>query len=95
MAAGDRAADLGQMAAELKHLFFWYCGDLWGGETYIQHLYASYARFVQADAAAFATLTTRGRFHMACAQARMGCNRWLSPEYRRRLIADAEEMLTT
>ncbi|NQT13334.1 MAG: phosphotransferase [Planctomycetes bacterium] len=93
LTAGDQAADLGQMAAALKHLFFWHCGDLWASEPYIQHLYASYAQFVGADADEFSALTTRGRFHMACRLAGMGQHRWLSPDYRRRLIADAEEIL--
>ena len=90
---GDPAADLGQMAAALKHRFFWHCGDIWAGEPYIQHLYRHYARFVGADADQFVALTTRGRFHMASQLASIGQNRWLNPEYRRRLIADAEEIL--
>ena len=90
---GDRAADLGCVVAELKHLFWWYSHDSWASEQYIQHLYATYTSYLHEGAEDFAALITRGRFYMGCYELHIGLNAWLDLGYRRRLIENAEECL--
>jgi aminoglycoside phosphotransferase (APT) family kinase protein len=90
--SGDRAEDIGQLVAELKHRYFQGTGDLWASEAHLQHLYAGYAPVAVNDFRAF---TTRGRFYQGYFEARMGQDyHWLDIGYRRRLIADAEACLT-
>jgi tRNA A-37 threonylcarbamoyl transferase component Bud32 len=91
----DRAADLGRVAAELKHLFWLYTSDRWASEPYIQHFYASYVRHLPAAADTEATLTNRGRFYMGCDLLRISRNHWLDLGYRRLLVREAQECLTT
>ena len=91
----DRAADLGRVAAELKHLFWLYTQDRWASEPYIQHFYGSYVRHLHATADTKVTLTNRGRFYMGCDLLRISRNDWLDLGYRRLLIQEAQECLTT
>ena len=91
----DRAADLGRVAAELKHLFWLYTQDRWASEPYIQHFYGSYVRHLHAAADTKVTLTNRGRFYMGCDLLRIGRNHWLDLGYRRLLIEEAQECLRT
>lgn len=90
---GDRAADLGCMAAELKHLFFIYSNNIWASEPYIRHFYTSYANYLPAGLENFDGLTIRGRFYMGCYLLRIGRNAWLNLDYRRRLIEEGESCL--
>ena len=87
---GDRAADLGCLVAELKHLFGRDGRDPWASEPYIRHLYAAYLEAAPEDAAA---LTERGRFYQGVYELRISRNAWLEPEQRRRLLDDAEACL--
>ncbi|HEX2206087.1 MAG TPA: phosphotransferase [Longimicrobium sp.] len=89
----DRAWDLGCMAAELKHLFWWYTGDREAGEPYIRHFYGAYAGFLPPGEEDFGLLTARGRFFMACYELRTSRNPWLDLGYRRELINHAEACL--
>ena len=82
---GDPAEDLGYLAAEMKHLFWSYSGDRWASEPFIVHLYRSYG--------AYYPLTQTARFFMACAELRIARNFWLPFDYRRQLIAEAEQCL--
>lgn len=91
----DRAADLGRVAAELKHLFWQYTQDRWASEPYIQHFYGSYVRHLPAVADTEARLTNRGRFYMGCDLLRISRNHWLDLGYRRQLIREAQACLTT
>jgi aminoglycoside phosphotransferase (APT) family kinase protein len=84
---GDAAADLGYLAAEIKHLCWSYTGDPWSSEPFIRHVHASYARAAGGDA----TLTERARYFMACAEMRIGRNSWLPLDYRRKLIVEADQ----
>ncbi|MBA3531525.1 MAG: aminoglycoside phosphotransferase family protein [Ardenticatenales bacterium] len=86
---GDRAADLGCIAAELKHLFLWYGHDEGASEPYIQHLYQSYVNYMAAQDESLTSLTARGRFYMGCIELRISRNAWLDWPYRRRLIDHA------
>jgi tRNA A-37 threonylcarbamoyl transferase component Bud32 len=86
---GDRAFDLGCMAAELKHLFWWYTHDAWASEPFIQHFYASYRSYMPDTAEDFESLMERARFMMACVMLRIARNSWLDINYRQQLIEDA------
>ena len=88
----DAAADLGRLAAELKHQFFWRTGDRWSSEPYIQHLYGSYGRFA-GDAEDFERLTRRAQFYMGCDELRICRNHWLDLGYRRELVDEARACL--
>jgi aminoglycoside phosphotransferase (APT) family kinase protein len=92
MRVSDPAADVGRLAAELKHLLFWYTGDPWAGEPYIRHLYERYMTAVTTPED-FSSLTNRGRFYMGCTQLRISKNHWLDLSYRRRLIEEAKACL--
>lgn len=93
LSLGDRAFDLGFVAAELKHLFWCHSGNSFAGEPYIQHLYASYFDRLPVGADDFTSLTTRGRFYMGCIEMRIARNTWLDLGYRRSLAADAVNCL--
>jgi aminoglycoside phosphotransferase (APT) family kinase protein len=93
MREGDPAADLGCVAAELKHLMFWHRGDAWAAEPFIQQFYAAYAAALELPRADFAALTERCRFFMGCYELRIGRNSWLDLGYRRRLVEEAEACL--
>jgi len=90
----DRAADLGRVAAELKHLFWLYTQDRWASEPYIRHFYGSYVPHMHAVTDTEATLTNRGRFYMGCDLLRISRNHWLDLGYRRLLVWEAQECLT-
>ena len=89
MRTGDCAFDLGCMAAELKHLFWWYTHDAWTSEPFIRHFYATYADYSALSRADLSNLTERARFFMGCTALRIGRNSWLDIEYRQQLIEDA------
>jgi hypothetical protein len=89
---GDRAADLGCIAAELKHLFWYYGKGPLGGEEYIKHFYARYGDHLS-NIEDFGSLTNRCRFYMTCIELRISRNSWLDLQYRRQLIEDAIECL--
>lgn len=93
MHTADPAADLGCVAAELRHLLSWLKGDTWAGEPYIRHFYASYAAEVGLGKADFAALTERCRFYMGCTELRICRNSWLDLDYRRAFLAEAEHCL--
>lgn len=90
---GDPAFDLGYLAGDLKHLFWWYSDDPAAGEPFVHELYAAYAAHRAPGGDSFDALTERGRFFMACSELRIARNSWLDLGYRRRLVAHAEECL--
>lgn len=91
---GDRAADLGCVVAELKHLFFLYTGDRWASEPSIRHFYDCYnALLPRSSGEDLPLLTERGRFHMGCYLLRIARNSWLDLDYRRCLLAEAQACL--
>jgi len=80
--AGVAAEDLGYLAAEMKHLFWYYSGDRWASEPFIARMYEAYgADYFQ---------TERAKFFMAVAELRIARNFWLPYDYRRQLIEEAE-----
>lgn len=93
LAPGDPAADVGCVAAELRHAAFRTTGDPNAVEPLVQHFYARYAAAYDLDHAAFTQLTTRGRFWMGVMELRIARNDWLDLPYRRQLVAEAERCL--
>ncbi len=91
----DPASDLGRMAAELKHLFFFYAGDRWASEPYIEALYRSYSERAGEHGEDFFALTERAQFYMGCDELRICRNHWLDMHYRHRLIQEARACLAT
>jgi hypothetical protein len=86
---GDSAADAGALAAELKHIFWWYWHDAWASEPYIQRFYDAYLDYLPPGDEDFTLLTTRSRFYMGCTELRIARNDWLNLAYRRQLIEDS------
>ncbi len=85
---GDRAADIGRLAGELKHLFALYAWDAWASEPHIQHFYREYHR--QASGAEdFGPLTQRARFYMGCSELRIARNSWMDLGHRHWLTREA------
>lgn len=93
LAPGDPAFDLGYVAGDLKHLFWWYSGDPEAGEPYVRALYAAYAEHRAPGGDCFEAITGRGRYFMACSELRIARNAWLDLGYRRRLVDHAEACL--
>jgi len=89
----DRAADIGRLAGELKHLFAKYTGDPWESEPFIQGFYDDYYRAAP-EAGGFDRLMQRARFHMACSELRIARNTWENIGHRRWLVAEALECLS-
>ncbi len=88
----DRAADIGRIAGELKHLFALYTWDPWASEPHIQRFYRDY--YQQATAAGdFGWFTERARFHMACSELRIARNSWEDLGHRRWLVTEAAACL--
>ena len=89
---GDRAADIGRIAAELKHLFTSHGCDPWASEPHIQRFYREYHRQAP-EAGDFGSLTERARFHMGCSELRIARNRWEEPGHRQWLVKEAAACL--
>ena len=89
---GDRAADVGRIAAELKHFFANYACDPWASEPYIQRFYRDYYREAQ-GAGNFGSFTERARFYMGCSELRIARNHWEEPGHRQWLVKEATACL--
>jgi aminoglycoside phosphotransferase (APT) family kinase protein len=89
---GDRAADIGRIAADLKHFFTVYSGDPWASEPYIQRFYRDYYREAR-GAGDFGWLTERARFYMGCSELRIARNRWEELAHRQWLVQEAAACL--
>jgi hypothetical protein len=89
MKQADRCWDLGFIAAELKHHFWWRSGDRWAAEPFIGHFLWEYA--VKTDnAQSFYTITGKLPLYMALGLIRMARNKWLSENYRKALVEEAK-----
>jgi aminoglycoside phosphotransferase (APT) family kinase protein len=89
----DRAADIGRLGGELKHLFAKYAGDPWASEPFIQGFYRDYCQAAP-GAGDFGWLMQRARFHMACSELRIARNTWEEIGHRRWLAAEARQCLS-
>ncbi|MFC4907093.1 phosphotransferase family protein [Actinomadura gamaensis] len=90
----DRAADIGRLAGELKHLFARSTEDAWASEPHIQSFYREYHRAAVPEAGDFGSLTERARFHMGCSELRIARNPWEEIGHRRWLTREAMRCLT-
>lgn len=86
---GDPVADLGRLAAELKHLLLERTGERVASEQAIGRLYATYTRLAGIPPGEFAAVTERGRFYMGRDLLRIARNAWIDHGQRRRLVAEA------
>lgn len=92
--AGDRAMDLGYLAAEIKHVCTLHANAPRAGEPYISHIYHRYTHYADGQAGPFEALTDRGRFYMGLCLLQMCRNDWLELDYRRHLLLEAKSCLT-
>ncbi len=88
MRYADRCWDLGFIAAELKHHFWWRSGDKWAAEPFIGHFLWQYAVHL-GDTNYFYEITCRLPLFIALGLARMARNSWLNEGYRKMLIEEA------
>ncbi len=88
----DRAADIGRIAGELKHLFASYALDPWASEPFIRGFYDEYYRAAP-QAGDFGWLTERARFYMGCSELRIARNSWEDFAHRRWLAEEAAACL--
>jgi aminoglycoside phosphotransferase (APT) family kinase protein len=86
---GDPVADVGRLAAELKHLLLERTGDPSASQPAIARLYAAYTRRAGIPPAAFSAVTERGRFYMGRDLLRIARNGWIDHGQRRRLVGEA------
>lgn len=91
--SGDALADVGCVAAELRHAFFLNTGNPYAGEPFIRHFYARYAERRCPGSQNFETMTGRGRFWMGVTELRICRNDWLDLPYRQQLAEEAERCL--
>lgn len=89
----DRAFDLGRVCGELKHFFFRHTGDPLAAEPFIGHFLWEYSCHFPDRHAAFRSITRRQPFYMATTLLRIARNPWIDPDYRRRLIREARQVL--
>ena len=89
----DRAFDLGRVCGELKHFFFRHTGNPWAAEPFIGHFVWEYGCHFPDRDAAFYAITRRLPFYMALTLLRIARNSWIDPDYRRRLIREAKQIL--
>lgn len=89
----DRIFDVGRLAGELKHFFLQATGNGYAAEPFIGHLLWEYACHFPDRNRAFSSITSRVPFFMGLTLLRIARNRYLSWDYRRRLIDEAKECL--
>jgi aminoglycoside phosphotransferase (APT) family kinase protein len=89
---GDRAADIGRIAAEVKHIFAIYAADPWASEPHIQRFYRDYYGKAQAPGD-FRWFTQRARFYMGCSELRIARNSWEDLGHRHWLVKEATACL--
>jgi aminoglycoside phosphotransferase (APT) family kinase protein len=95
MKEADRVFDLGMVCGEIKHAFFWRTGRLDGSEPFIRHFLERYVCHCPAPDGTFREITRRVPFYMGLTELRIARNTWLDWRYRRRLVQEARECLTS
>jgi aminoglycoside phosphotransferase len=91
--AGDRLWDLSWVAGELKHAWGWRTSDFGGSEGAIRHFFRMYLTATGLDPALTHRLFNLNPFYMALAELRIARNLYLTRDYRRELVAEAERCL--
>ena len=88
MRCADRCWDLGFIAAELKHHFWWRTGDRTAAEPFIGHFLWEYA-VSSGDTRIFHLITAKLPLYMALGLLRIARNTWLNEAYRKALTQEA------
>jgi aminoglycoside phosphotransferase (APT) family kinase protein len=86
----DRVFDLGRVAGELKHFFLRATGSIYAAESYIGHFLWEYSCHFPDREQAFFSITRRIPFHIGLTLLRIARNTWITPDYRRILISEAQ-----
>jgi hypothetical protein len=92
---GDRLFDLSWVAGELRHAWGWRGRDFGESETVIQGFFRSYLDALPGDADLTQRIYAINPLYMALAELRIARNAYLSWEYRRTLVAEAQRCLTS
>jgi len=90
---GDRFFDLSWVAGEIRHAWGWRGCAFEESETAIRHFFRSYISALPADAALTTRIFALNPLYMALAELRIARNAYLSWEYRRALVAEAQRCL--
>jgi hypothetical protein len=90
---GDRLFDLSWVAGELRHAWGWRGRDFGESEAVIQHFFQSYLEALPGDAIIAQRIFALNPLYMALAELRIARNDYLSWEYRRALVAEAQRCL--
>ena len=90
---GDRLWDLSWVAGELKHAWGWRTTNFCGSEAAIRHFFRMYLNATDFDPALTDRLFQLNPFYMALAELRIARNLYLTPDYRRELVAEARRCL--
>ncbi len=91
--AGDRLFDLSWVAGELRHAWGWRGRDFGESEAAIQHFLRAYLEALPADADLTRRIFALNPLYMALAELRIARNSYLSWEYRRALVEEAQRCL--
>ena len=91
---GDRLFDLSWVAGELRHAWGWRGRDFWESEAAIEFFFRSYVAALPADADLTRRIFVLNPFYMALAELRIARNSYLTFEYRRALVAEAQRCLS-
>ena len=90
MKYSDRIFDVGRIAGELQHFFLRATGNKYLAETFISGFLHEYASHFPDRDRAFDSIVSRVPFYMGMTLLRIARNTYLAPDYRRRLIAEAQ-----
>jgi hypothetical protein len=90
---GDRLFDLSWVAGELRHAWGWRGRDFGDSEAVIQYFFRSYLDALPGDAILTRRIYVLNPLYMALAELRIARNAYLSWEYRRALVAEAQRCL--
>jgi hypothetical protein len=90
---GDRLFDLSWVAGELRHAWGWRGRDFGESEAVIQYFFRSYLGALPGDVDLTKRIYTLNPLYMALAELRIARNSYLSWEYRRDLVAEAQRCL--
>jgi hypothetical protein len=87
---GDRLFDLSWVAGELRHAWGWRGRDFGESEALIQHFFRSYLDVLPGDAILARRIYALNPLYMALAELRIARNAYLTWDYRRALVAEAQ-----
>jgi hypothetical protein len=91
---GDRLFDLSWVAGELRHAWGWRGRDFGESETAIHCFFRSYLTALPGDDGLTRRIFALNPFYMALAELRIARNSYLTFEYRRALVAEAQRCLS-